>query len=152
MSKASWMTFTSANWLNSPFPSVDSTTRHLGLQTSTFHLPQKWQNWFLEGFELLSFLSQKLLLLCCPHNDVANVLQVFRSFPLFQRTLDQPMTNCRSVFPSLGQSIPGVLDASQSKSKLCPVLSYERDREKCIGDASCGISFGCLWLQFLLKF
>lgn len=38
MTKASWMSFTSANWLDSPCPSAVSASCRKGLQTAAFHL------------------------------------------------------------------------------------------------------------------
>jgi len=76
------------------------------------------KNGFWNNFNtFLPFL--KIFFFCiAPYADVSNVLQVFRSFPLFQCNLDQPITNDRAAFPSLGQSIPGALDAPPNKSKL----------------------------------
>lgn len=44
-----------------------------------------------------------------PRNDAIDVVQVFRSFILFQCSLKHSVGNGRDVFPALGQSIPGVL-------------------------------------------
>ena len=57
-----------------------------------------------------------------PYNYVIDVLQMFWSFTLFQYSLDQPVANGGTVFPPLGQSIPGVLDAPPGESKLWPSL------------------------------
>jgi len=54
------------------------------------------------------------------------------------------MANGGTVFPPLGQSIPGVLDAPPGESKLWPALCCQRDGEECISNISGGISLGCL--------
>ena len=75
------------------------------------------------------FLFSKTSSAVIPYTVMSLTLQVIRSLPLFQCSLDQPMTNGRAVLPPLGQSIPDVLDTSPSKSKLC-LHSAPRGNEK----------------------
>ena len=59
------------------------------------------------------------------------------------------MANGGTVFPSLGQSIPGVLDAPPGE-KLWPALCCQSNGEEC--NVSGGIPLDCLGLQLILKF
>ena len=75
-------------------------------------------NYFLPFLENFCYIA--------PYS-VVNVLQVFRSFSLFQCSVDQPMANAKTVFPPLRQLIPGVLDAPSSKSQLWPTLRCQME-------------------------
>lgn len=86
----------------------------------------------LTWFYFLPFLK---CFLCCttPHADTINVSQVFWSLPLFQCSLEQ----LTAVFPPRGQSIPSVLDAPPSNSKLACTLQSKGLREKHWQDQLC---------------
>ena len=70
-----------------------------------------------------------------PHTMMSNVLQVFRSFTLFQCSLDQSTANGGAVLPPLGQLISSVLDAPPSES---PHSAAKGIAKKCISDISDG--------------
>jgi len=93
--------------------------------------------------DFLPFL-RKFFFCIASHNDVINVLQMFQSFTLLQRSLDQSMANGGAVFPPLGQLIPGILGTPPSDSELWPALCCQRDGEECISDINSGVLFGCL--------
>lgn len=69
-----------------------------------------------EDFNCL--LSQNLPLLCCHTPSYQHCTETAISLTLFQCSLNQSMANSGALFPALGQSVPGVLDAPPGESKL----------------------------------
>lgn len=72
-----------------------------------------------------------------PHNNVINILQVFWSLILYKFSLDQSIANNGEVLPLLGP-VPGIWDTPQSKSKLWPALSWQRNGETQISNVHGG--------------
>ena len=99
----------------------------------------------------LSFLETYLCYIA-PHHNAINVLQVLRSTVLFQGSLDQPMANGQAMFPPLGQTVPGILNAPPGENKLWPTFCGQMNGEECVSNVSGRILLGCFWLQFILEF